>query len=690
MEFRISDTFIDSLARLTDPEQKLVKTTAFDLQMNPANPGFQLHKLENARDPRFWSVRVNRDIRLIVHKTPESLLLCYVDHHDKAYQWAERRKLETHPKTGAAQIVEIRETVQEIRMPVYVPVAESIGVKPALFEGVAEDVLLGYGVPVEWLDDVKKADEDGLLVLADHLPGEAAEALLELATGGRPRIPVVATGSTDPFEHPDAQRRFRIMTDAGDLERALDYPWDRWMVFLHPAQRQIVEKDYNGPFKVSGSAGTGKTIVALHRAVHLARKNPEARVLLTTFSDMLASALRVRLKKLTGNEPSLFERLEVLPIDAVGKRLYQAQIGRLEIADQNLVRSLLKEAGSRISEFSFKDRFLLGEWADIVDACQLTSWDEYRDVRRLGRKTRLPEPQRKVLWSIFENVQSRLNERNHVTWSGMFSCLARKISETARVPFDFCVVDEAQDIGVAQLRFLAALGGRRPNSLFFAGDLGQRIFQTPFSWKSLGVDIRGRSQTLRINYRTSHQIRMQADRLLGPETSDVDGNTEERKGTVSVFNGPLPDIRVFESVEAETEAVSGWLKERINEGVAPHETGVFVRSTEQIDRAKTAVAQAGIPFKVLDEHMETTTGKLSICTMHLAKGLEFRAVVVMACDDEIIPLQTRMEAVSDDADLEEVYNTERHLLYVACTRARDHLLVSSVDPASEFLDDLKG
>jgi superfamily I DNA/RNA helicase len=225
--------------------------------------------------------------------------------------------------------------------------------------------------------------------------------------------------------------------------------------------------------------------------------------------------------------------------------------------------------------------------------------------------------------------------------------------------------------------------------LFFAGDLGQRIFQPPFSWLSLGVDIRGRARTLHINYRTSHQIRMQADRLLAPEVSDLDGNTEARRGTVSVFNGPAPIIRTFDSQESETKAVGAWLVDRSKEGVAPHEIGVFVRSDAELGRARAAVAKAGLPCKVLDEHVETTSGQVSISTMHLAKGLEFRAVAVMACDDEIIPLQSRIETVADDTDLEEVYNTERHLLYVACTRARDHLLVTSVEPASEFLDDLQ-
>lgn len=203
------------------------------------------------------------------------------------------------------------------------------------------------------------------------------------------------------------------------------------------------------------------------------------------------------------------------------------------------------------------------------------------------------------------------------------------------------------------------------------------------------MDIRGRSRNLRINYRTSHQIRRQADRLLGPKMNDLDGNCEDRIDTISVFNGPQPVIHVLPTEIEEIKFVGTWLAEQSNADILPHEFGVFVRSVRQLDRAQAAVKEAGMPFKILDEHVETTSGHVSISTMHLAKGLEFRAVAVMACDDEIIPLQERIEAVSDDADLEEVYNTERHLLYVACTRARDYLLVTSVSPASEFLDDLQ-
>jgi len=301
---------------------------------------------------------------------------------------------------------------------------------------------------------------------------------------------------------------------------------------------------------------------------------------------------------------------------------------------------------------------------------------------------RVPEAQRAALWAVFDSVKNIVLKQHLITLSGMYTRLAQELTVRKHPAFDFVVVDEAQDVSVSQLRFIAALGANRPNGLFFAGDLGQRIFQVPFSWSSQGVDVRGRARTLHVNYRTSHQIRMQADRLLAPEVADVDGNTEDRRGTVSVFNGPAPLVQAFDAPDAEIDAVAAWLVARSKGGIAPHEIGVFVRSEAELPRARAAVTKAALPFRVLDEHVETTSGQVSVCTMHLAKGLEFRAVAVMACDDEVIPLQARIESVTDEGDLEEVYNTERHLLYVACTRAREHLFVTGLEPTSEFLGDL--
>ena len=253
--------------------------------------------------------------------------------------------------------MEIRETVREIVVPAYVQPAQPAAPKAPLFEHVAEAALLSYGVPAEWLPDVRQANEDTLLKLADHLPSEAAEALLELATGGKPQVaPPAATGG-DPFAHPDAQRRFRVMHNVAELERALDYPWEQWTIFLHPAQRQWVERDYSGPARVAGSAGTGKTVVALHRAVFLARTNPAARVLLATFSDTLAHALRTKLRRLISNAPRLGERLEVHALNTLGRRLYTLHFGPPKIATRDEIQALLAAAAREADSQKFSRHF---------------------------------------------------------------------------------------------------------------------------------------------------------------------------------------------------------------------------------------------------------------------------------------------------------------------------------------------
>jgi superfamily I DNA/RNA helicase len=361
-----------------------------------------------------------------------------------------------------------------------------------------------------------------------------------------------------------------------------------------------------------------------------------------------------------------------------------------KIVSNQAITKFIKQASDEVSNHKFTQNFLLAEWDQIVDTWQIETWDEYKNVARLGRKTRLPEVQREILWNIFEKVINKLQEEKLTTYSGLFNNLTKKLKASNKLPFDFAVIDESQDFNPSHLKFFHSLVSKNTNSLFFAGDLGQRIFQQPFSWLSLGIDIRGRSRTLRVNYRTSHQIRQQADRLLGPLTLDIDGNEEDRTDTISIFNGPPPDILKTKDQNEEIRLIGDWIKKHnVSNGVLPHEFGVFVRSKLQLERAEKAVIHSGLKYKILDDQVNTSSDFVSISTMHLAKGLEFKAVAVLACDDEVLPLQERIELITDDSDLQEVYDTERHLLYVACTRARDYLIISGVEPISEFLDDLK-
>ena len=362
MQFRIATTFTASLAKLSSGEQTAIKTTVFDLQTDPTRTGFRMHRIEGTRDRNFLSARVNQDIRIIVHQSSDSMTLCYVDHHDDAYKWAHGRRMEAHPRTGAMQIVELHETVREIEVPVYVEVECRAPPKPRPAASMPDDQLLSYGVPIEWLSSVRDAGEDDLLDIASRLPEEAGEALLQIAAGGTPQPALPVPAGADPFDHPDAMRRFRVMRDTEELAQALDYPWEKWSIFLHPAQRAIVEREYTGPARVSGSAGTGKTIVALHRAVHLARTNPNARVLLTTFSETLANALRDRLRILVSSEPRLAERVEVYAVDALGERLFELNMGTPSFASDTQIRALMEEAAANAEDSRFTISFMLTEW----------------------------------------------------------------------------------------------------------------------------------------------------------------------------------------------------------------------------------------------------------------------------------------------------------------------------------------
>lgn len=688
-EFRIADTFTAALARLDAPSQKAAKTTAFDLQLSPAAPGLRFHRIDASRDRNFWSVRASADIRIIVHKTEGSFLLAYVDHHDAAYAWAERRRIEAHPRTGAIQIVELRERVEDL--PATAPPGQVPGPAPRpLFAALSADQLLGAGVPPDWIADVQAATEDGFFALANHLPAEAAEALLDYAGSGRLPVPH-APPTADPFTHPDTQRRFRVVENQAELAVALDAPWERWIVFLHPAQQGVVDRSFNGPARVTGSAGTGKTVVALHRAVRLARASPTARVLLTTFSAPLAAALDRRMAALSGATPGAAARVTVSPVRAVADELFQLAFGRRATpASDEQVQDVVTKAAAAAGDLGYPLRFILSEWRHVVDAWQIVDVDGYATVPRLGRKSRMSAGQRERLWPVFAAARASLTRRGLLTWSQVFAEVTAHYATRAAKPFDHVVVDEAQDLGVPELRLLAAIAPAGTDALFFAGDAGQRIFQQPFSWSALGVDVRGRASTLTVNYRTSHQIRGMADKLLPGAVQDVDGVTDQRSRTVSVFEGPVPELGRFASAEAEVQGVADWLKATMADGTAPSEIGVFVRSRAELRRARDAILAAGAQPLELSERDEAAAERIAAGTMHLAKGLEFKAVVVMACDDDVLPLRARMEAVADEVELDEVYETERHLLYVACTRARDRLYVSGVNPTSEFFGDMQG
>lgn len=679
MQTVIADTFTRSLERLQNDERALVKQTVFDFQVHPVQPGGNFHRLESARDPGFWSYRVNRDLRLIIHQSSDAFTLCYVDHHDAAYRWAEARRFEVNPRTRAVQVVEVTERVEEVVHRI------ARDEEPAVFARFDPDYLLALGVPEAWLQAVRHVGESGIDDLLARLPQEAAERLLELACGQPVPVPV-GLSTASPLQHPDARRRFLVVESEEQLRLALEAPWERWVVFLHPLQASVVEAKARGPLLVTGGAGTGKTVVALHRAARLLRARPDARVLLTTFSKTLSARLLAKMDLLVAPGDPHRARLEIVHIHKLAVDLWTARTGGDFVpATTTTVARLIDEAAAAVPT-DLDPVFLRAEWDALVDPWGLRTWEAYRAHPRVGRGTPLGARQRQAAWKVFERVWGDLALLGQLTWSQVCHALADHLVATNTAPFGHVVADECQDFGPAELRLLRMLAPAGADDLFLCADAGQRIYRRPFTWSAAGIDVRGRSERLRVNYRTTEQIRRFSDGFMPSAVVEADGSTATR-ATVSLLAGPEPEVVGTATVDDEIAAVADWIRRLVSQGFRPEEIAIFGRTEAVVrERARLAVRQSGQADRALSDEGGADGAGIGVGTMHRAKGLEFRAVAVMACDASTVPLAFLRTKQADEVDREAYLEQERNLLYVACTRARERLLITYKGRPSPLLE----
>lgn len=681
MQFFIASTFTDSLTRLTNQEQALIKKAAFDFQLDPSNPGFQFHRLHRAREKNFWSFRVTRDLRTIVYLHQENFTLVYCGHHDKAYQWAQKRRFEIHPTTGAIQIIELDERVEEIVRKVVTEVTQ----EAPLFARYEVDYLLALGVPVQWVDWLRTATEEQFLELAEHLPEEATERLMCLAAGEPVATPQPLSGPPNPFAHPDSQRRFQPISDLSTLQKIMDAPWEKWMVFLHPTQRQMVEHHQSGAALVTGGAGTGKTVVALHRCALLARQDPQARILLTTYTTTLAHRLHHYLDLLLGAQSPERARVTVQNLHQVARNLAQHAGRAFRPLDDKHLIELMRASGQALNQTSFSAEFLLAEWKAIIDPNHLRDWKSYRNIARTGRGRALGAVEKKKIWEVCQEVLVRMQRRGLSTWAALCHDATQLLTQNPHLRFTHVVADEAQDFSMAELRLLRALATEGANDLFLVGDNAQRIYPGRFSWKSAGIHVQGRARKLRVNYRTSEEIRRFAEGLLPRKMTSLDGEEHARQQQ-SLFSGPAPTRHAAATPQGEIEALARWLKDVLKDGLAPEEIAIFARTHHlRSERATPALRQLGLDWQELRRDTLPGSGKICMGTMHSAKGLEFRAVALVGCDQSALPLLRALEGVADEGDQDQIVEQERNLLYVACTRARERLFLSHTGAPSPFL-----
>ena len=675
----IAEQLFSCLANLTPNEQARVIEFINRFQQNPANPGVSLERVKGTRSTGVWSGRVSGELRAILHKEGDTWAILYSDHHDPAYEWAKRKEIGRHSVTGALQIVESVEVVREVERIIEVEVQPEL--RP-LFQDHDDGYLLSLGVPEQWLPTLRRVrDEDQLLVVCEKLPDDVAERLVALAAGDFVTPPPPVPFDRPVVDAPDTQRRFFLVEDSEGLLAALEAPLERWIAFLHSSQRFLVERDFTGPAKVSGSAGTGKTVVAMHRARYLARKGE--RVLLTSYVTTLCENIERNLQMLC----TTTER-EAISVSTVHKQALDVarsvHPGARPAAERE-VRDIMENLRIRHAPEQ-TSRFVRAEWDQVVRMQGIGSWDEYRSARRSGRGRGLGVRERRRLWKVFGGTLEALGSRNLFDWSGLCRLASSLLDEGVAIsPYTAVIVDEVQDLSPPEILFLKALCSEHSGNLFLCGDTGQRIYPVGFSLRALGVEVRGRASVLRINYRTTEQIRDVADRMLGDVSDDMDGGEEQRTGTRSLLRGPKPRLVGHAAHDDELAGAAQTVHNWLSSIVAAEEIGVFARTGSQVTELGAALIGAGVSWRRLSDKGTPNAGEVQIGTMHRAKGLEFKAVLVFGCSDSELPNRASIRGVDDPQDRDAAEARERRLLYVAMTRARDELTVSWTATPSRFL-----
>ena len=649
----LSQDFLLNLARLPAAVQGKVLKWAIRFQTDPTASGFNYEKIRAGRDANLKSIRIDGDWRGIVLVPPRSdlYILLYVDHHDQAYRWAAQRKLAINPVTGAMQVV----LLEEVEAP---PQPAATATRPALsdtverqplFAGLSDTDLLSLGTPEDLLSRVRQITSEAELdALQQALPIEAYEGLFLVAAGDTVSQVLSARETqvdrlidTEDFassvETAESQSRFVVVDNDEALTAIMNAPLAQWRVFLHPIQKKLAIGDRSGPVRVLGGAGTGKTVLAMHRAKWLAEHAtpPDKKVLVTTFTRNLAIDIETNLNTLCSQD--VMSRIEVRNLDAwvlrfLRSKRYEQTIvyGRQNEAAECWSRALAVKDAS----LGLDDEFYAAELEQVVLAQGVATLDAYRAARRVGRGVMLNRAKRDAVWPVFEEYRAQLASRRLKEVDDAYRDAAQLIAKDRHYLYSAIVVDETQDFGPQALRLLRALIEPGKNDLFFVGDGHQRIYHRNKAGMSRsGIDIRGRARKLYINYRTTDEIRRQAVALLeGVEVDDLDDGADDNSRYKSLSHGPAP---IKESCPSWEDLVTRVKAILADWGVVPDAvdlgaTCIMAESRSARDQLMSAMRSAGYAVESIeaDTRVNTEAHGLLFATMHRAKGLEFQNVIV--------------------------------------------------------------
>lgn len=698
--FRVAifDDFFEAFGGLPKAQQKKVREFLRKFRANPTDKSINYEKIHSFVDENLRTVRIGDDYRAIVLR-PESgnvYGLLWIDHHDEAIAWGARKRCTINPEIGAIQIYDLIEAEAAGPAKTKAPVYQV----PPLFAQLSDTDLVSVGVPEELLPIVRSFQtQQDLDAAIRQLPSMAYESLVFLASGESLTDVREALGlaNSTPAVVPDdfaaalkvdaSKKHFVIVDNDEALLAMLDAPLEKWRVFLHPSQRQLVERTWNGPVRVLGGAGTGKTVVAMHRAAWLAREvhtSDRDRILFTTFTANLAEDISQNLDKLL--DGAARKRVEVIHLDAWVARFLKANGYDYSITywpeQTDAAQHWKKALASGPSTFS--PEFYREEWERVIQPQACMSTDDYLKALRVGRGVRLSRGQRKEVWAVFDAYRNALDAKKlKEAPDAMRDAAALLRSRRASVPYKSVIVDEAQDIPTVGFELLRAMMPEGPNDLFIVGDGHQRIYGRQVSLGKAGVRVVGRSRRLRVNYRTTEQIRRFAvAQLEGVHVDDLDDGFDSVKGYLSLMKGPAPTVSNHASLESEAEAIESFAR-----GGVLERTCVVARTNAWVEKYRNALEARGLLTRTITRETRDDPAALGLrfATMHRVKGLEFDRVVIAGANDKVLPLASALGRASDDAAREDTEQQERALFYVALTRARQAVLVTSHGTPSWWL-----
>lgn len=713
----ISTDFLTAFAAIPRRQQNKVASFINKFRNNPTSPGINYEKVINAFDPSIRSVRIDDTYRGIISKPKNSnvYLLLWVDHHDDAYKWAIRKKCVINSQTGSIQVFDVEESTIPVQPTNNVvknteELVQQQKIEPTepIFKDISDDILIKVGVPEETLVIVRKITSvEGLDKNINLLPADAYEALYFLAEGYSIEEVLEECAKkdeeevdTEDFEaalkNVNTQQKFLVLDDEDgqdELKEILAAPLEKWRVFLHPTQRKIVEKNFNGPARVLGGAGTGKTVVAMHRAKWLSEnifnKNNE-RILFTTFTRNLAEDIKSNLRKICS--PEIMKRIDVVNIDAWVIDFLKKHNYNYKVIYGNELDSIWSRAITiASSDVQVPYEFYKEEWEKVVLPNDITTKSEYIKVARLGRGIRLDRKARVEVWKVFEEFKNLMNE-SRVRDADTAMMEARLLLQNYGniLPYKSVIVDESQDLGTQAFKLIRQIAGEEhKNDIFIVGDTHQRIYSNKVVLSKCGINIKGRSHRLKINYRTTEETRKWAFNLLnGIKFDDLDTGTENNKGYKSLVHGPSPEIVNFRNIEEEVDYIANKINELEKQGVELNNICLVARTDKQIDMYRELLRDRMIKsFKIHRKEPEDRQNKsVRVATMHRVKGLEFDYVFLAGINDGIMPLRKFVDSSSDNVIKNQRGVAERSLLYVAATRAKKAVFVSSYGKESEYLN----